>query len=488
MNQGGHPIERRHSRAEIAILLALFAVLGVVVVASIRLRPSDAFDQLSGDVVASGSASATTSGTASGLTSDADTTWQASATTPFGDGGRWESLALSGVSGTDHVTVEVGTPESTRTWRGVGAALTDSSVALLAGRGTALDALFDPSVPGGAGLDIVRLPLSGTDFSTRWWTWEPADGGAVPPPETMAAVDVLRDILDRRPDLTVTGAAWTAPPTMRTAPTEPGGALVDVDGYGRLLAAKVATLRGLGVPLVSISLGNEPGVVTDAPSMTMTDAQMIELSRVLAPELDAAGVELLALDHNWSDVDRAARLAAEGEFDAVAFHCYGGDSSSMAAVTDLPTLITECTATTGAWHSSVGWMARELVGDAVRAGSTGLVMWNLALDPSNGPKRAGGCETCRGLLTVDPVSGSFTTSAEYSVLVHLSAAADPGAQVLDVDAVDGLPLAVFRNPDGSLGIFGHNDRPEPISVTFRIDGARTISVDVPSWAIFSLRS
>src|SRR5690606_31563228 len=92
----------------------------------------------------------------------------ASMTTPFDEGGRWASLAVTLAESTDtetaadrdaamvrRVVVDVGTAASDRTWRGVGAALTDASVELIADRPDAIAALFDPSIPGGAGLDLV---------------------------------------------------------------------------------------------------------------------------------------------------------------------------------------------------------------------------------------------------------------------------------------------------------------------------------------------
>ena len=468
----------RRGRVEVAVLAGLLGVFAVVGVAAIGATG----DTTSGPIELAPEAALV------------DRLVTASVTTPFGDSGRRHALSVDTGPEADsasgparRVVVDIGAGESPRTWRGVGAALTDSSVTLLAGRDDALALLFDPALPGGAGLDLVRLPLSATDFSMRSWTWTTVDDTAVPTPEALAAIGVIDEVLAIRPDLEVLATAWTSPPEMRTDPAAPGGTLVDVDGYGALLTAQVDWLLERGVPLTAVSLGNEPGLVTDAPTLLMSDAQMVALSHELHPQLERVGVELLALDHNWSDVERAADLVADGAFDAVAFHCYDGAPSAMATL-DTPVLVTECTATTHAWHQSVGWMARELVGNSIRAGSTGLVMWNLALDPTDGPKQPGGCTDCRGLLTIDPTDGSIVTTPEFSVLAHLAAAADPGATILDVEQVAELPLAAFVNPDGTIGVFGHNDRPESVAITFRLVDGSTVHADVPSWGTFSVRT
>jgi glucosylceramidase len=481
----GRPIQLplvTRDRVELAVLGGLVGILAVIAGASVRPGTGATQDRgLDGPAAVLTDAVLTGPGI------------EAAVTTPFNDGGRWATVDVGGADAGDpaDLVLTVTRPAVGRTWRGVGAALTDASVELLSGHDDALASLFDPSVPGGASLDLVRLPLSATDFSIRSWTWsiDASTGSGVvePTPEALAALAVLDEITALRPDVSVIGAAWTAPASMRTNPTSPGGRLVDSTAYGELLIGQVDWLLANGVPLTAVSLGNEPGFVGDSPTLGMTDDQLVELSADLHGDLDRVGVELLALDHNWSDVDRAVELVERGSFDSVAFHCYDGDPSEMARV-EAPVLVTECTATTGGWHESVGWMARELVGDAVRSGSTGLLMWNLALDPAHGPKRAGGCDDCRGLLTIDPADGSVVSTPELSVLAHLSAVADPGAAILDVDLVDRLPLAAFENPDGSIGVFGHNDRPDPMTLDIDLDDERRVRIEVPSWAIFSLRS
>lgn len=405
------------------------------------------------------------------------------------DPDEWNELAVSAdVAGTvaDHRIV-IDTTAARQSWDGVGAALTDAAASLLADRPDAVARLFAEPDDGGAGLDLVRLPLSSTDFSTRDWTWVRADDGqVVPSPEAEAALEVLDAIESIRPDVGVLAASWTAPAAMRTQPDDRGGFLRDdaVGAYGDLLVDQVSTLLSRGVDLRAVSVGNEPGHVADYPTLGMTDDQMVAIAERIAPSLDAADVDLLALDHNWADADRAAVLLERGPFDSVAFHCYAGEPASM---TQVPAaIVTECTATTGGWRTSVGWMARELVGESIRAGSTGLVTWNLALDPQHGPKADGGCGTCRGLVTIDPARGSIETTPEYAVMRHLSAAADPGATVVETPRVDSLPLAAFVNPDGSVGLFGHNDSDDRVQVDVVIDG-EMLRYEIAPWTVFSLR-
>ena len=383
-------------------------------------------------------------------------------------------------------TVRLDTSSVGQRWQGIGASLTDASVALLDGRPAAIEALFGSPAEGGAGLDLVRLPLSATDFSMSDWTWEAVDGAVEPPPEALTALEVLDQIGEVAP-VGVYAVGWTAPGGLRSAPEARGGVLLDeaVADYGGVLLGQVEELLDRGVPLQAVSLGNEPGHVSDYPTLGMTDEQMLALADIVAGPLDEVGVDLVALEHNWSDVGRAERLMADGPFDAAAFHCYGGDPAVMAQVGN--PIVTECTATIGQWPDSVGWMVRELVAESVRAGATGVFTWNLALDPQHGPKAPGGCENCRGLLTIDPEAGTVEPTPEYSVMRLLATAADPGAVVLATERIEHLPVVAFANPDGSVGVFGHNDTDAAVTIDVVIDGADSRRFTVEPWAVFSVR-
>lgn len=341
-----------------------------------------------------------------------------------------------------------------QTWRGVGAALTDASVLHLGQRPDLVPLLFGDG-PGQAGLDWVRLPLSATDMSTELWSWRATVRGARPTPPARAALRFLRQqVLPVAPELQVVGSAWTAPPSYKTPAGWFGGRLRDdrVADYARFLAGQARWLVRHGVPLTAMTLGNEPGHTADYPTMAMSDAQLAELGRLVGPRLDALGVELWGLDHNWADVARVAASGTEG-LDAVALHCYAGRPAQAAGL-DLPWLVTECTGTDDGFLGTFAWDSRHLVADAVAAGSTGLMMWNLALAPG-WRGTFGGCHTCRGLVTVG-TGGEVVREPEFFTLAHLRRAAPPGSSVVPVRGPASVLLAGFASPT-HVGVYGYND-------------------------------
>lgn len=372
-----------------------------------------------------------------------------------------------------------------QTWRGVGAALTDASVDVLSARPDLLPALFGDD-PAGIGLDWVRLPLTATDMSSQTWAWRTTVHGARPTAPARRTLRFLRSqVLPLEPDLQVVASAWTAAPPYKTPRTWFGGSLREdaVPAYADVLVGQARWLVRHGVPLAAMTLGNEPGHTADYPTMAISDASLARLAALVGPRLDELGVELWGLDHNWADVPRVAASGTTG-LDAVALHCYAG-SPSDAAQLSLPWLVTECTGTDDGALGTFAWDSRNLVADAVAAGSTGLLMWNLALPP--GYRGAfGGCSTCRGLLTVPaPGAEDVVREPEFFTLAHLDRVAPPGSLVVPTTTTGPLLTAGFVSGD-QVGVYGYNQSDQTRTVRVRTaDGSLSSVHEVGPHELFS---
>jgi glucosylceramidase len=102
------------------------------------------------------------------------------------------------------------------------------------------------------------------------------------------------------------------------------------------------------------------------------------------------------------------------------------------------------------------------------------LLWNLALDPQHGP-HDGGCADCRGVITIDPATGTITRNVEYYVLGHASRFVLPGAfRIATATHGKDVDAAAFLNPDGSR-----------VAILFRKsgDGPMTIAVDGERYAM-----
>ena len=76
-----------------------------------------------------------------------------------------------------------------------------------------------------------------------------------------------------------------------------------------------------------------------------------------------------------------------------------------------------------------------------------VLLWNLALDEQHGP-HLGGCSDCRGVVTINSVTGDVTRNEEYYALAHASRFVRPGARrIASTSGIEGLESVAFRNVD-----------------------------------------
>lgn len=358
---------------------------------------------------------------------------------------------------------------------GFGASITDASAWLIqerlapARRESLLRELFDRH--GGLGIDFTRLTIGASDFSRRHYSLDDRPPGETDPALEHFSIDanradvlpVVKRALAINPRLRVMASPWSAPGWMKTTDSLIKGALRPqaYGAFSRYLVRYVEAYAAEGIPIFALTLQNEPhfepgdypGMRLDAPAR----AQVI--GRHLGPLLAERHlpVRLLDWDHNWDEpesplavlADPVARPYVAG----VAWHCYAGSVEAQARVhaahPDKETYFTECSG--GEWEplasDALVWLTRNLIIGATRGWAKGVLFWNLALDEKHGPHK-GGCNDCRGVVTIDSASGAITRNPEYYALAHASRFVRPGARRIEsATALARLDSVAFRNED-----------------------------------------
>jgi glucosylceramidase len=304
---------------------------------------------------------------------------------------------------------------------------------------------------------------------------------------------------------------------MKTNGSLVGGRFIDnqryYDAYARYFMRFVQDYQRAGVPVDALTLQNEPQNRNPSsyPGMDFRDTEEARLVQTLGPELRRAGLntKLLGYDHNWSlhpnDVgppddpanpNYAASLlsdpGASRYLAGTAYHCYSGDPDSQSALHDAfpnkDIYFTECSgivsgnpATT--FPDTLHWHTRYLTVGAVRNWAKTVITWNLALDPNGGPHN-GGCDTCTGVVTIDPKTGRATPTADYYVLGHVSRFVRPGAVRIGSTVAGNIWDVGFRNPDGSIVVLAVNDDWGTGSQRFNLQlGGQEFSYDLPAGAV-----
>jgi glucosylceramidase len=362
---------------------------------------------------------------------------------------------------------------------GFGAALTDSSAWLIQnklneGQRTALlRELFGP--PPNLNLNMTRLTIGASDFSLQHYTLDDLPAGEVDPAllhfnvasNLQDVIPAVREVLSVNPQLRIIASPWSAPAWMKTSANLIGGELLPQfeSAYADYLVKYLDTYRGYGIPIFALTLQNEPGFVpVTYPGMEMPAATRARIiAQYLGPALAGRKpkTRILGWDHNWDAPEQPLGVLADPDaaryVDGIAWHCYSGTPSAQSdvhrAYPGKDAYITECSG--GDWESArngeLMWFARDLLLAGLRHWARGVVYWNLVLDEQHGP-HFGGCDLCKGVVTIDSRTGEVSRNDEYYAFAHFSRFVLPGAVRVGSGETDKeINNVAFQNAaDGSV--------------------------------------
>lgn len=420
-----------------------------------------------------------------------------------------------GAAAPQALRIDVDTTRRYQVMAGFGASITDATAWLLHNRmsGPQREALLQELFSregSGIGLDFTRLTIGASDFSRTHYSLNDMPPGQADLALSRFSLDanradvlpVVKRALALNPRLNVMASPWSAPGWMKTTDSLVKGTLKPgmEDVFSRYMVRYVEAMAAEGVPIFALTLQNEPHFEPgDYPGMRLDPPQRARLiGQHLGPMLAQRGlkVQLLDWDHNWDEpqsplavlADPVARPFVAG----VAWHCYAGDVKVQATVHDAhpdkDAWFTECSG--GEWKTNwaetLPWMVRNLIIGSTRGWARGVLMWNLALDENHGP-HLGGCNDCRGVVTINSRTGEVTRNLEYYALAHASKFVRQGAQRVESTAVvDTLETVAFQNADdGSLVLIVCNTGPAERTVSV-VQGGQAVLVSLPRESISTL--
>jgi glucosylceramidase len=340
-------------------------------------------------------------------------------------------------------------------------------------RAAAMAAMFDAER--GIGLGAMRLPMGATDMMsdpTLVYTYDD-----VPPGQDDMAlsrfslardeayvIPLVKEALALAPGLFIVASPWSPPAWMKSTGTLTGGTLRDDDrvraAYAHYFVRFLQGYAAAGVAIRAVTPQNEPlyqpAGYPSCGSDPASEARLV--GGFLGPALAKAapGTSILAYDHNWDDTAYPLRVlgdaAAEPYVAGAAFHCYGGTPDAQArihaAYPSKDVWVTECS--DGDWETDPFRSKMWLLVESMRHWARGVILWNLAMTIPGGPSLPDGCKTCRGVVAVDPATGSWLPTVQFHALGHFSRFVRPGAVRIASDGgPGGLGHVAFRNADGT---------------------------------------
>jgi len=423
---------------------------------------------------------------------------------------REPDIAIVETPDSSRVVIDVDERKVYQEMVGFGAAMTDASAYLIntklgAQRDVILRELFGRD--GGLGLSFVRVPLGASDFSSTHYSYDDMPAGETDPtlkrfsiaPDRTYKLPVLRTAIAINPQLKVVGSPWSAPGWMKTSGSLVKGTLRPemYGSFANYLRSIVQAYALEGVSLFALTLQNEPAhEPDDYPGMRLdATTRAVLVGKHVGPLFASSGINttLLDWDHNWDAPAEPLRVLGDSVartfVSGVAWHCYGGDPSVQESVHAAhPTkdvYFTECSG--GSWAPVFGdnlkWNVSTLIINSVRGWAKGVAFWNLALDENGGP-HLGGCGNCRGVITINSVTGAVTRNVEYYVLAHASKFVRPGAhRIASSTGVGGLQTVAFKNADdASKVLVVLNSGASTTSFAIHSAG-RSISYSMPAGAV-----
>ena len=392
--------------------------------------------------------------------------------------------------------ITVDPSQTFQTMVGFGAAMTDASAYVLnhdltpAQRDTVMADLF---APGSLHLSFMRLTIGASDFSSEDYSYDDMPKDQSDPKLehfsiAKAQTDVIPSVkaaLKLNPDLKIMASPWSAPGWMKTSDNLTGGGM-RTDAYGPFAAYMVRYVQAMqaeNIPVSILTLQNEPGFEPkNYPGELLPPEQRAHIiGGYLGPAIKAAGLntQILDYDHNWDRAESPTFALSDATANpyiaGVAWHCYGGDVAAQSQVHDAfpgkDAYFTECSGGdwTGTWAQSFDGQVKDLIIGTTRNWAKGVLLWNLALDENKGP-HLGGCDTCRGIITVNSKTGVVTKNLDYYALGHASRFVVPGAVRIASTEAGGVVDAAFKNPDGSLVLIALNTNKDTTSFTISSSG------------------
>ncbi|AYL98157.1 glycoside hydrolase family 30 protein [Mucilaginibacter celer] len=406
-------------------------------------------------------------------------------------------------SGTTTINIDAGT--SYQTIDGFGFCLTGGSASVINAmtaqkKDDLLKDLFSTD-DNHIGISYLRISIGASDLSATDYTYDEVLPGVKDDVdlknfsidmEKTDLLPILKKILAINPNIKILGSPWTAPTWMKLNTLGfngfKGGTLNPAyyDAYAKYFVKYIQAMKAEGITIDAVTPQNEPLNAYNNPAMYMESGDQAKfVKNSLGPAFKAAGLntKIIVWDHNADNtaypMDIFKDAAASAFVDGSAFHLYNGQINDLQAVHDAyPAknlyFTEQYTPASGGFGGDLNWHVTNLIVGATRNWCRNVLEWNLATNPTYGPHTDGGCDVCKGALTINS-SSDVTRNVSYYIIAHASKFVRPGAVRISSTAVGALPNVAFKNTDGSKVLIVLNSSGSQQTFNFKIDGKSATS-------------
>ncbi|XP_046417973.1 lysosomal acid glucosylceramidase-like [Neodiprion fabricii] len=393
-----------------------------------------------------------------------------------------------------------------QTIQGFGGAFTDSAVMNIKSlskdaQENLLSAYFSMK---GSRYNLGRVPIGGTDFSSRKYTY--CDNAvektsklnfSLTEEEYEGKIPLLQKALELNPELRLIAASWTAPPWMKTNNDYVNGSLKEeyYQMYTDYLLTFLEEYRDQGLGMWAISTGNEP--ITEylkyvrINSMSWTPAAMATwVSRNLGPTLSKSRHNqtlIFGLDDNRGHLtsfyeEFLSYESCTNYITGTAIHWYQDDTTSASLLDQTHykfpeklLVLTEASilpdstkskkpVSLGSWNRGERYMLNII--ENLEHWVAGWLDWNLVLNQDGGPSWARNYVDAS--IIVNPVADEFYKQPMFYAIAHFSSFIPRNSVRIEVSQYNkstGIKSVAFLTPDNEIVVVISNTSTKEQQVT-----------------------
>ncbi|MDB5211941.1 MAG: glucosylceramidase [Sediminibacterium sp.] len=328
------------------------------------------------------------------------------------------------------------------------------------------------------GVSYLRISIGASDLNASPFTYDDMPAGQTDvalanfslAPDMTNVIPLLKEILAINPNIKILGSPWSPPVWMKDNNSFTGGSLQTkyYAAYAQYFVKYIQLMKAQGITIDAITPQNEPLHPGNNPSMLMLAPQQADfIKNNLGPAFQAANIttKIIIYDHNCDKPEYPISIlddaAAKTFINGSAFHLYAGDISALSTVRnahpDKALYFTEqWTSSTGNFGGDLKWHLKNVVIGSMRNWSRNALEWNLANNSAFGPHTAGGCDACKGAITIDNNS-NFTRNVGYYIIAHAAKFVPQGSIRISSTTAGNLNNVAFKTPEGKKVLIVEND-------------------------------
>lgn len=377
--------------------------------------------------------------------------------------------------------VEVDASQSFQSIDGFGYTLTGGSAQVInqlssVKKQELLQELFG-STSNSIGVNYLRLSIGASDLNSSVFSYDDMPSGStdvslsnfsLAPDNEL--IQLLKQILLINPNIKIMATPWSPPVWMKDNGSSVGGSLRPeyYSVYAQYFVKYIQGMASEGITINAITPQNEPLHPGNNPSMYMTATQQANfIKNNLGPAFQSAGLttKIVTYDHNCDKpeypIEVLSDAGANPYIDGSAFHLYAGDISALNSVhSAFPTknlyFTEQYTGSSGNFGGDLKWHLKNVIIGSMRNWSKIALEWNLANDASFGPYTPGGCNTCKGAITINS-SSSYNRNVAYYIIAHASKFVPAGSVRISSTQYGNINNVAFKTPSGKIVLIVEND-------------------------------